>query len=155
MFKNKHVVIAMLVAPVLSIMAWFAVDYFLSERPHAAKEGAAYTLIAKSNCRYDSGQCDLENADFELNIRPMSVTSSSVQLELTSAFPLQSATLGLVNNDIPAAPAAMRATSGQALHWTARIDRPSGESSTIRVAVTSDGSTWYAESPVIFLRLTD
>ena len=155
MFKNKHVVIAMLVAPVLSIMAWFAVDYFLSERPHAAKEGAAYTLIAKSNCRYDSGQCDLENADFELNIRPMSVTSSSVQLELTSAFPLQSATLGLVNNDIPAAPAAMRATPGQALHWTARIDRPSGDSSTIRVAVTSDGSTWYAEIPVIFLRLTD
>jgi len=155
MFKNKHVVIAMLVAPVLSIMAWFAVDYFLSERPHAAKEGAAYTLIAKSNCRYDSGQCDLENADFKISIRPMSVTSSSVQLELNSAFPLQSATLGLVNNDTPAPPTAMRVTTGEALRWTARIDRPSGESSTIRVAVTSDGSTWYAEIPVIFLRLTN
>jgi hypothetical protein len=155
MFKNKHVVIAMLVAPVLSIMAWFAVDYFLSERPHAAKEGAAYTLIAKSNCRYDSGQCDLENADFKISIRPMSVTSSSVQLELNSAFPLQSATLGLVNNDTPAPPTAMRATTGEALRWTARIDRPSGESSIIRVAVTSDGSTWYAEIPVIFLRLTN
>ena len=154
MFKNKHVVIAMLVAPVLSIMAWFAVDYFLSERPQAAKEGATYTLIAKSNCRYDSGQCDLENADFEISIRPMSVTSGGVQLELTSAFPLQSATLGLVNNGTPTAPSKMRATTGEALHWTTRIDRPSDDSSTIRVAVTSDGSTWYAEIPVIFLRLT-
>jgi len=70
MFTNKHVIIAMLVAPVLAIMAWFAVDYFIGERPHAAKEGAAYTLIAKSNCRYDSGQCDLENSDFKLNLRP-------------------------------------------------------------------------------------
>ena len=154
MFKNWHVTIAMIVAPILAVLPWFAVDYFVAERPHAAKEGAAYTLIAKSNCRYDSGQCDLENADFKISIRPMSVTSSSVQLELTSAFPLQSATLGLVNNDTPAAPAVRRATTGEAVHWTARIDRPSGESSTIRVAVTSDGSTWYAEVPVIFLRLT-
>ena len=154
MFKNKHVVIAMLVAPVLSIMAWFAVDYFLSERPQAAKEGATYTLIAKSNCRYDSGQCDLENAEFKISIRPMSVTSSGIQLEMTSAFPLQSATLGLVNNGTPAAPSKMLATTGEALHWTTRIDRPSNDSSTIRVAVTSDGSTWYAEIPVIFLRLT-
>jgi NADH:ubiquinone oxidoreductase subunit 3 (subunit A) len=62
MFKNWHVIIAMIVAPILAVLAWFAVDYFVAERPHAAKEGAAYSLIAKSNCRYDSGQCDLENA---------------------------------------------------------------------------------------------
>ena len=153
MFKNKHVVIAMLVAPVLSIMAWFAVDYFLSERPHAAKEGAAYSLIAKSNCRYDSGQCDLENSDFKINIRPMSITSGSVQLELTSAFPLQSATLGLVNNGVPAPPTEMNPTTSESLHWTIRIDRPETDSSTIRVAVTADGTTWYAEIPVTFLRL--
>jgi hypothetical protein len=153
MFTNKHVVIAMLVAPVLSIMAWFAVDYFLSERPHEAKEGAAYSLVAKSNCRYDSGQCDLENSEFKLSIRPMSITSSSVQLELTSAFPLQSATLGVVNNGIPARPAEMKPTTNESLHWTARIDRPAAESSTIRVAVTADGSTWYAEIPVTFLSL--
>src|SRR5210317_2361133 len=111
MFKNKHVIVAMLVAPILSIMAWFAVDYFVGERPHAAKEGAAYTLIAKSNCRYDSGQCDLENSDFKLSIRPTSVTPASLQLEMTSAFPLQSAMLGLVNDGIPASPSVMSATT--------------------------------------------
>ena len=141
----------MLVAPVLAILAWFAVDYFIGERPHAAQEGAAYTLIAKSKCRYDSGECDLENADFKLNSRPTSITSRNVQLELTSAFPLQTATLGLVNDGKPALPSPMTATNDAALHWTTRIDRPAGESSTIRVAVTTDGSTWYAEVPTVFL----
>ena len=151
MFTNKHVIIAMLVAPVLAIMAWFSVDYFIGERPHAAKEGAAYTLIAKSNCRYDSGQCDIENADFKLSIRPASVTSGSILLEMTSAFPLQSATLGLVNDGTAALPSPMSATNDEALHWTTRIDRPRSDSSTIRVAVTADGATWYAEIPTVFL----
>lgn len=151
MFKNWHVIIAMIVAPILAVLAWFAVDYFVAERPHAAEEGAAYTLIAKSNCRYDSGQCDLENSDFKLSIRPMSISANSVQLEMTSAFALQSATLGLVNDGAPAAPSPMNATNAEALHWTTRIDRPAGESSTIRVAVTADGATWYAEVPTVFL----
>ena len=151
MFTNKHVIIAMLVAPVLAIMAWFSVDYFIGERPHAAKEGAAYTLIAKSNCRYDSGQCDIENADFKLSIRPASVTSGSIQLEMTSACPLQSATLGLVDDGTAALPSPMAATNDEALHWTTRIDRPRSDSSTIRVAVTADSATWYAEIPTVFL----
>lgn len=151
MFTNKHVIIAMLVAPVLAIVAWFSVDYFIGERPHAAKEGAAYTLIAKSNCRYDSGQCDIENADFKLSIRPTSVTSGSILLEMTSAFPLQSAMLGLIDDGTAALPSPMAATNDEALHWTTRIDRPKGETSTIRVAVTADGATWYAEIPTVFL----
>jgi hypothetical protein len=155
MFKNKHVVVAMLVAPVLAILAWFAVDYFIGERPHAAKEGAAYTLIAKSNCRYESGQCDLENSDFKLSIRPTSITAEGVQLELTAVFPLQSATLGLINDGTPAEASPMDADGAEALVWTARIDRPHNEDSIIRVAVTADGAVWYAEIPTIFLEATE
>lgn len=151
MFKNKHVIIAMLVAPVLAIMAWFAIDYFIGERPHAAKEGAAYTLIAKSNCRYDSGQCDLENSDFKLSIRPVSVATDSIQLEMTSAFALQSAALAVVDGSTSPPPSPMTSTTGEGLHWTIRIKRPQGETSTIRVAVTAQGATWYAEVPTVFL----
>jgi hypothetical protein len=151
MFRNKHLVVAMLIAPILAITAWFAIDYFVAERPHAAKEGAAYTLIAKSNCRYDSGQCDLENGDFKLSIRPTFVTADNVRLEMTSAFPLQSATVGLVNDGDPATPSAMAATNDEALHWTTAIDRPQGETSSIRVAVTADDATWYAEVTTVFL----
>lgn len=155
MFTNKHVVVAMLVAPVLAIMAWFAMDYFIGERPHAAKDGATYTLIAKSNCRYDSGQCDLENSDFTLSIRPVSLTTSSVQLEVTSAFPLQSAALGLVDNGAELLPAPMKPTAEDGLRWTAQIDRPARADAEIRIAVTAQGATWFAEVPVVFLKLAD
>ena len=151
MFTNKHVIVAMLVAPVLAIMAWFAIDYLIGERPHAAREGAVYTLIAKSNCRYDSGECDLENSDFTLNIRSTSVTSGSIQLEMTAAFPLQSAILGLVDDGTPASPSVMTATNAEKLHWTTRIDHPQGVYSTIRVAVTAQNATWHAEVPTVFL----
>jgi len=155
MFTNKHVVVAMLVAPVLAIMAWFAMDYFIGERPHAAEDGAIYTLIAKSNCRYDSGQCDLENSDFTLSIRPVSLTTSSVQLEVTSAFPLQSAALGLVDNGAELLPAPMNPTAEDGLRWTAQISRPTRADAEIRIAVTAQGATWFAEVPVVFLRLAD
>lgn len=155
MFKNKHVVVAMLVAPVLAIMAWFAVDYFIGERPHAAKDGAAYTLVAKSNCRYDSGQCDLGNSDFSLSLRPVSVTAVSIQLELTSAFPLESAALGLVDNGAELLPSPMSSMANDALRWTAQIDRPSRADAAIRLAVTAQGATWYAEVPVVFMRLAN
>ena len=155
MFRNKHLIVAMLVAPVLAIMAWFAVDYFVAERPHAAREGAAYTLVAKSNCRYDSGQCDLENGDFKLSIRPTSSTAGSLLLEMTSNFPLQSATVGLVNDGLPAAPVSMEATAENALLWVGRIDLPAGSNSELRIAVTAQGAAWYAEVPTDFLDITN
>ena len=151
MFKNKHVVIAMLVAPVLAIMAWFAVDYFVGERPHAAKPGSAYTLIAKSNCRYASGQCDLENADFKLSIRPGMVSASSVALTLSASHELQSAAVGLVDGDDAQAPAPMTQTDDAGTEWQGLLPSPGSDESRIRLAVTANGATWYAEVPVVFI----
>ncbi len=152
MFKNKHVVIAMLVAPVLAIMAWFAVDYFVGERPHAAKPGAAYTLIAKSNCRYASGQCDLENADFKLSIRPEMVAASSIALTMEASHELQSAAIGLVEGSGAQQPAPMTQTNNAGTEWQGLIPGPGAEDATIRVAVTANDATWYAEVPIVFLQ---
>ena len=151
MFKNKHVIIAVLVAPVLAIMAWFAVDYFVAERPHAAKPGSAYTLIAKSNCRYASGQCDLENADFKLSIRPGMVSASSVALTLTASHGLQSAAMGLVDGDDAQQPAPMTQTDSAGIEWQGLLPSPSSEEARIRIAVTASDATWYAEVPVVFI----
>ena len=152
MFKNKHVVIAMLVAPVLAIMAWFAVDYFVAERPHPAKPGSAYKLIAKSNCRYASGQCDLENADFKLSIRPGMVSASSVALTLSASHELQSATIGLVEGDSAQAAAPMTRTNDTGTEWQGLLPSPSSDEAQIRVAVTAKDATWYAVIPVVFLQ---
>ena len=151
MFTNKHVVVAMLVAPVLSIMGWFAVDYFVAERPHAARTGATYALMAKSNCRYDSGQCDLENGDFELSLRSIDVATESVSVELRSRFPLQTATVGYIDERSEALPTGMESTDPGAMLWSAALDLPSSDTSTIGIAVTADGATYYAEIPAVFL----
>ena len=151
MFSNKHVLVAMLVAPVLAIMAWFAVDYFVAERPHVAEEGATYTLLAKSNCRYASGECDLENADFELSIRPSMQTATSVALTLTSSHALDSAAMGLVEGDRAQQPAPLTRTDDQGTEWQALLERPGASDASIRIAVTAQGATWFAEVPITFL----
>ena len=151
MWKNQHLVVAMLVAPVLAIMAWFAVDYFVAERPQSALPGATYPLVAKSNCRYDSGRCDLENADFEIALLPLQITATQVSIRLESRFPLQQATLGLVEQGAAAAPVRMRTDGGDTTVWLAEIAAPASSDSLLRVGVISDDATFFAEVPVVFL----
>ena len=68
MFKNKHVIIALIVTPILAALAWIGVGQLMGEKPHAARPGQSYPLVEKSNCRYESGACDLENEDFLLRL---------------------------------------------------------------------------------------
>lgn len=151
MFTNKHVVVAMLVAPVLAILAWFAIDYFIAERPHAAKPGGSYKLVAKSNCRYDSGQCDLENGEFLLTLRPAGIRSASTTLSMQSKFPLQQATIGLIDDGLQAVATQMTPASSDATEWTATLAIPAGIESALGIAVTSGGATYFAEVPTTFL----
>ena len=150
MFKNKHIVVAMLVAPVLAIMAWFAVDYFVAERPHAAQEGATYKLLAKSNCRYASGECDLENNEFELSLRPEMLSASSVALALSSSHHLDTAVIGFVDAASDA-PAPMTQTDNAGKEWQVLLPRSGTADATIRLAVTAQGATWFAEVPTVWL----
>ncbi len=155
MFKNKHVIVAMLVAPVLAILAWFAVDYFVAERPEAAAEGGTYPLVARSNCRYDSGSCDLANEDFEVSLRPAEITATGVSLALTSRFPLQQVTIGLVDGDIESSPANMSVINPERTEWSGDIPAPGSDESILRVAVVSNGATFFAEVPVVFMVMSE
>ena len=141
----------MLVAPMLAIIAWFAVDHFVAERPHAAREGAAYTLLAKPNCRYASGQCDLENADLELSIRPSMQAASSIALIVTSSHALETAAIGLVEGNQAQGPVPLTRTNDLGTEWQGLLTPPGQPDASIRLAVTAQGTTWYAEVPVVFL----
>lgn len=151
MWRNKHVVAAMLVAPVLAILAWFAVDYLVAERPRSAEPGAAYPLVAKSNCRYGSGRCDLENADFRISLIPQRIGPADVSIRLESRLPLQQATLGLVNQGVAAPPVRMTAEGADGTAWRADIALPTLDDATLRVGVIADDATFFAEVPVVFL----
>jgi hypothetical protein len=155
MWKNKHVVVALLVAPILSILAWYAVGNLIGEKPQAAEAGKTYKLVARSNCRYASGSCDLHNADFELTLAPEMLAARSVALTLVSSHALQSAALGLVEGNSTPEPAPMTQTGDDGTQWQGLLPRPTSLDATIRVAVTASGATWYAEIPVVFLETED
>ena len=153
MWKNKHVVIAMLVAPLLAIIAWYGVDSIVAERAESAKPGEHYPLVARSNCRYESGQCDLVNNDFKLVILAVEVQSGKTVLALESEFPLVSARLSLVSGDnevlanaVPGSPPEMAA------QWIITIASGATPAALLRVAVTVQQSIYFAEVPVTFLQ---
>ena len=155
MWKNKHVVIALIVAPILSILAWFAVGHLAGEKPQAAEAGKTYKLIGRSNCRYASGSCDLHNAEFALTLEPEMISASSVALTLSSSHPLQSAALGLVDGSSSVDPSPMTPSADDDTLWQGLLPRPTSPDAKIRVAVSAQGATWYAEVPVIFLEEED
>ena len=155
MWKNKHVVVALLVAPILSILGWYAVGNIYGEKPHAAEEGRTYKLVGRSNCRYASGSCTLHNADFELTLEPEMLAASSVALSITASHALQSAAIGLAEGDSAPEPAPMTQTAEDRTQWQGLLPRPSSPESTIRIAVTAQGATWYAEVSAIFLEAED
>ncbi len=155
MFKNKHVIVAMLVAPILAVIAWFAVDYLVAERAKPAQAGSTYPLVAKSNCRYDSGRCDLKNKDLEVSLRPTAIDASGISLELSSVFPLTRAMVGIVEGNTERAPTGFTAANGDQTEWTGRIARPASQESQLRVAIVANGATFFAEVPVVFLVIKD
>ncbi len=147
MWKNKHVVVAMLVAPVLAILAWFAVDSLVSERPHVAKPGAAYPLVARSNCRYQSGRCDLDNSDFRLSLE-----RDAGELLLTSRFALSGGNVAIGSKpETLDRPVALVPADESGLVWRVPLVTEPGEEDLLRIAVLAEQSTYFAETSAVFL----
>lgn len=142
MFTNKHVVIALLVAPILSLIAWFGVGHFTSEEPHAAIPGQVYPLLEKSNCRYDSGACELVNGDVTLRLQVLAPAAAPV-LELNSSVSLQGVALAVVPADAAPAdnipPESMTSVNGDTTLWQLPLAAPLAEGERLRlVAITAD-----------------
>jgi len=148
-FTNKHVVIAMLVAPILAIMAWYAVDELIGEKPQAAAEGRSYPLIEMSNCRYESGRCGLENEDFKLEIT-LASTATGALLQLTSAHALDGILIEIATADRQAAPEPMQADNSTGQHWSLALKQMPGPQQRIRLVAGKGGSSWFGEATTTF-----
>ena len=136
MFNNKHVIVAMLVAPILAVLTWFAVGSFVGEKPHAAKSGQSYPLVERSNCRYDSGQCDLDNEDMRLSI---TLEGGPVPgLVLASSQPLEGALLGVADVAGDEEPAQMRRVDSAGRRWLLTLDRLPAPPQRLRIVVRFD-----------------
>ena len=151
MFKNKHVIAALIITPILAVLGYFAVDALVSETPHAAKKGANYKLAEKPNCRYTSGMCGLKNGEFELKLTTNWLDGNRMRLHLSSVAPLDGAKISMVDDESDQqAPQDMLRNSEDGTSWIIDMNRPDREKSRLRIAVSSDGVLYYGDAGTKF-----
>jgi hypothetical protein len=145
-WKNKHLLTASLMAPILGLLSYFAVNALVSEKPHAAEAGQSYLLAEKPNCRYSSGNCGLKNADFELQISFERLEDDRLLLKMRSVNPLDGVMLAVVENeDDENPPVAMRAMGDDGLIWALDIMAPDPERHRLHLVASSSQSLYYGD----------
>ena len=149
--KNRHVLVAGLVAPVLALMAYFGIDYLFGEKPHAAVAGQSYALVEKPDCRYGSGPCGLKNGDFELELRMEPAAAGRALLMLRSVVPLDGVKVGLAENGATSAePAAMFAGDDEGLLWSLELRRPDPQQDRLQLVAASRDALWFGDVATAF-----
>ena len=150
MLTNKHMIIAMLVAPVLAILAWFAVGQLAGEKPHSSQVGREYPLVEQSNCRYESGICELRNEDMVIKLS-MEKEADSV-LVLRASHTLDGVLLAIGPPESSVLPDKMRTSDGQGKEWRMLIGGVPGPQERIRLVATAGGSAYFAEASTRFIQ---
>jgi hypothetical protein len=146
MRTDKHIIIALLITPVLAILAWLAMDQVVGEKASPALAGSSYPLAEQSNCRYSSGRCELVNGDFKLVLE-----MDAGELRLASSHPLDGVLLSVKSPELNLPPVTMNATDQNKLHWRISLARMPRASERIRVAVRADGSAYFGEASVTWM----
>lgn len=158
MWTDRHVITALLVAPVLAILAWFAVGSLGGEKARPARTGAAYPLLEKSNCRYASGVCDLENTDFKVRLSFTDNASgdwsgnAGGRLDMYVSHAVDSALLSLTRAPGDAAPSAMRRADTEGRRWRFALERQPDREQRLRLVLSRRGTAYFAEFSSAFLQ---
>jgi hypothetical protein len=149
--KNRHVLVAALVAPLLALIAYFASDYFFGEAPQVAVEGQSYPLVEKPSCRWESGYCGLKNNEFELDLQVREVDGETLLL-LESVFALEGVMLSVGREEAEGAqPVPMRAVDEEGRRWSLPLIVPAPGEDRIRLVAAADGSLYYGDVSTAFM----
>lgn len=154
MFTNKHVIVAMIVAPILSVLAWIGVGQLKGEKPAPAQAGRSYPLVEKSNCRYPSGSCDLQNEEFKLRLTVQDGAGGQ-QMVLTATHQLEGVVLSVSKSENDQPPSAMRASDGQGLEWRIALGGLPEVDERIRLVARADGSSYFGDASTLFSQPKD
>lgn len=148
---NKHVVTAFIVTPVLAMLGYFIADLLVKEEPHIAIEGSSYALVAKSNCRYTSGECDLVNAAFKTKLIVES-TDQGDQLTLQSNYPLDGVKIGFSNSEKSTSviPTSMSLNDETQQRWSVELPQDTNEHTKLMISMQANGAYYFAESQMAF-----
>jgi hypothetical protein len=151
-FKSKHVIVAMLIAPILALISYFSVDAAVSEKPHAAVAGEHYELLEKSNCRYSSGACDLKNGDMHIAITPEWVTNQKLRLTINSSQPLENvvgARVNVLGEEVAASK--LQSLDDSGLNWTTEMTTPDADLERLHLAVSINDTWYYGDAALKFI----
>lgn len=151
--KNKHLVVALLVAPLLAVFAWYGVGWIsgdVAEEPVPAEPGASYPLIERPGCRYAGGACALSNEDFELTI---TLTDTGV-VNVISAVPLESLLVGL-GSQANAQPGLARPVSGGLTEWRYPLGTLPASEDSVRFVAVAQGTAYFGEASLVFTETPD
>lgn len=156
-FTNKHVLVAMLVAPILAIFAWFGIDMIVSETPFEPLAGETYKLAEKPNCRWHSGACGLKNGNFELSMTTRVVADNQREITLISSHPLSGIKFAIYKSspeaiDRESNPVDMQPLDTSQLKWGLTIAEPRSELTRFRLAVKANESMYFGEVGTIFMQ---
>ncbi len=152
MLKSKHTIAALIIAPLLSIGGYFAVDAYVGEKPHQAEKGRSYPLAALSNCRYNSGKCTLKNNDFKIDLSPAEPGVGVVNLHLNSRYPLQAAKMALVQNAQHAGdPEVMKSLDATGNEWQIALQGDVTPDSQLRLVLVAGDAFYFGETGLAFL----
>lgn len=142
---------ATIIAPLLAVISYYAIDFFVGEPAIPAEAGQSYQLVEKPNCRYQSGFCGMKNGDFELNLSPEWVGEDRLKLILRSEFPLQGVLIAVVENEQDESrPSEMLAVSDDGLVWSSTLAGPDPARDRLRLVASSNDSLWYGDVALTF-----
>ncbi|VUD66683.1 hypothetical protein TDB9533_03660 [Thalassocella blandensis] len=179
LLKNKHMILAMFIAPVLAIVAYFATDHVVSTPPKPVQSGQSYPLAAKSNCRYESGLCTMKNGDIEIHFRAEKIENNQLTLSAQSSIAVQNVLVALSPEQQDTAPVAMQKNEADNNSWRITLSLPPSDTSSentgakvnkaaydegsseahhahtvkdlmLRVAIQAEGATFFAETGTDF-----
>jgi hypothetical protein len=145
-WKNKHVLIATMMAPVLALIAYFGVNALVGEKPHVAEAGQSYVLVEKPNCRHSGGICGLKNGDFELTLSFEWLDNGRMLLELESVHALDGVLVALVESEASEDPPVdMRPVGNDGLTWTLDVAHPDPDSHRLRLVASANQALYFGD----------
>lgn len=146
---NRHLVIALMVTPLLAMAGWWASGLFADHEPVPAQKGSVYPLLEKSNCRYASGRCLLENVDFTIALT-YGFGSDGHFLIAQASHPLSNILLA-VAEDEQSAPQAMERRDTERQEWRLALDGRPSAAARIRLVARNADVTWYGDAATHFI----
>lgn len=138
---NRHTKIAILVAPILTIIGFALADLW---EEHAAKEVRAFELVPFGHCDVSHKKCILKSGEFEINVMDEKGITT-----INSTFPIDTATLFLVNKEGQATPYQL-GMKDSPYYWKretplGKYVKNKGDSYKLRVIIEIKGGKYFAE----------